>query len=222
MWRKPSSGIRCLRSRHTHRDRSIHRHRRDESASVARSRRHVVVAQAAGREHAPGRDVAAGHGVGVRLLGRLPDRLRPVREEHRGRARGDLRSPAGVGFHPLPAVRHRGDPEVLQLRPGDADGAAARHPRAGVGAARRVRRGRLLRRHARHGRPLRDHGGHQGRRAPVPLPGDPQRPRRARPVLRRAGDPARPDGAAARGSRSRCTWRWTAPAGGRCCGTTGG
>ncbi len=42
-----------------------------------------------------------------------------------------------LGLHPLPAVRHRRDPQVLQLLPGHADGAAARRPRRGLGAARR-------------------------------------------------------------------------------------
>ena len=52
-----------------------------------RPRDDVVVAEAAGRQHAPGRDVPARHGQRVRVLGRLPDGLRPLRPGHRGRCR---------------------------------------------------------------------------------------------------------------------------------------
>ena len=51
----------------------------------------LVVAEAAGRQHPPGRDLPVRHGVGLRLLRRLPDRLRPLRAEHRGRPAADVR-----------------------------------------------------------------------------------------------------------------------------------
>ena len=63
-----------------------------------RPRDDVVVAEAAGRQHAPGRDVPAGHGQRVRVLGRVPDGLRPLRPGHRGPARRSCttgRWPAG-------------------------------------------------------------------------------------------------------------------------------
>ena len=87
----------------------------------------------------PGRDAPARHGLGVRLLGRLPHRLRPVRHEHRGRAADDPRRGRGVGIHALPAVGHRRDPQVLQLLPRHADARAARRARHALGP-RRTRR----------------------------------------------------------------------------------
>ena len=45
----------------------------------------------------PGRDPPARHGVRLRVLGRVPDRLRPLRQEHRGRARRDVRRPGRRG-----------------------------------------------------------------------------------------------------------------------------
>ena len=174
------------------------------------------------------------------LLRCLPDRLRPLRQEHRRRARRDVRDGAGVRVHALPAVGHRRDPQVLQLRAGHADGGAARRPRRVVGAARRDGHARLLRGHPGHRGALRDHRGREGRRPPLHVPGGAQRACRARPVVRRAGDRARPHGAAAgtrreHGVRPRAGHRRDggraavglpggarARAGGRCSGTTAG
>ena len=200
----------------------------------------VVVAQAAGRQHPSGRHVTARHGVGLRVLRCLPHRLRPLRQEHRRRARRDVRAGAGVRVHALPAVGHRRDPQVLQLRAGHADGRAARRPRRVVGAARRDGHARVLRGHPRHRGALRDHRGREGGRAPVHVPRDAQCPGRARPVVRRARHRARPHGAAAgprreHGVRPRAGHRRDggraalglsggarARTGGRCSGTTAG
>ena len=46
----------------------------------------------------PGGDVPVRHGLGLCVLGRLPDRLRPVPAEHRGRADGAFRQAARLGF----------------------------------------------------------------------------------------------------------------------------
>ena len=45
-----------------------------------------MVAEAAGRQHPSRRDLPVRHGVGVRVLRRLPHRLRALPAEHRGRA----------------------------------------------------------------------------------------------------------------------------------------
>ena len=79
----------------------------------------------------------------------------------------------------------------------------------GVAAARRGGRAGLLRGHPGHRGALRDHRRREGRRAPVHVPGAQQRPGGGRPVLRRAGHRARPDGAVA-GPGARA-WATAAP-----------
>ncbi len=95
---------------------------------------------------------------------------------HRGRADRAVRPSGRVRVHALPAVRHRRDPQVLQLLPRHADAAAARRPRPAVGAPRRGRGARLLRGDARLRHPLRDHRRAQERRPPLHVPAAPRTP----------------------------------------------
>ena len=69
--------------------------------AAAGPRRDLVVAQAAGRQHPPRRHLPVRHGLGLRLLGRLSHRLRPLRDEHRGRA-----APAATTSSRPPGSRH--------------------------------------------------------------------------------------------------------------------
>ena len=173
--------------------RPLHRDRGHRPAGPARSGRDLVVAQAAGGQHPSGRDLPVRHGVGLRVLRRLPDRLRPLPAEHRGRPGRAVRPADRLRLHPLPAVRHRRDPEVLQLLPGHPDAGAAGHPGRRLGAARRAGRARLLRVHAQLGHPLRAHRGSAQRGPPLHLPGAPRRPAGHRLLDGRAGHPLRLD-----------------------------
>ena len=57
-----------------------------------------MVAQAASRQHPSGCDVPVRHGLGVRVLRRLSDRLRALPAQHRGRAVPALRHSVASGF----------------------------------------------------------------------------------------------------------------------------
>ena len=74
-----------------------------------RTRRDLVVAQTAGREHTPGSDPSVRDGLRLRLLGRLPDRVRLLRTIDRRRAATPAHRPRGIRFHPLPTVGNRCD-----------------------------------------------------------------------------------------------------------------
>ena len=115
----PPGAPRRLRSDRARRP--VHRERGHRPAGSPGAGRDVVVAQAAGRQHPPGRDLPLRDGLGLRLLRRLSDRLRAVPAEHRRRAAAAVRHADRLRLHPLPAVRHRRDPQVLQLLPGHAD-----------------------------------------------------------------------------------------------------
>ena len=129
--------------------------------------------------------------------GAYPDRLRAVRAQHRGRAAPDVRGADRLRLQPLPPVRHRRDPQVLQLLPRHPDARAARRPRHQLGADRRGRRARLLRGHAVVGHPLRGHRRPAQRGPPLHVPGAPRCPDRHRPVAGRPAHPVRRHGPAA-------------------------
>ncbi len=99
----------------------------------------------------PGATYPFGMVVGLRVLGGLPHRLRPVRAEHRGRAAARSTSAqVASGFTPLPAVRHRRDPQVLQLLPRHPDAASPSTTSASCGTlVDEAGRAGLLRRDAR-------------------------------------------------------------------------
>ena len=138
-----------------------------------------------------------------------------------------LRRAARLRVHPLPAVRHRGHPQVLQLLPGHPDARAARCPRQHLAAARRAGLARLLRSHPGVGYPVRADRRSAQRGPPLHLPRAPRRPAGDRLLARRPGHPVRGHGPAAgpprldrtpgsprarswwRARRSRCTWSAT-------------
>ena len=125
----------------------------------------------------PGATLPARHGVCVRVLRRLPDRLRAVRHEHRGRPARALRPAVASRLHPLPAVRHRRDPQVLQLLPGHPDAASRWTTLARLGPARRGgRAGLLRRRRSSSGIRCELTVGPKQRGAPLHVPGAPRTP----------------------------------------------
>ena len=213
----------------------------DRPAGAARAGGDLVVAQAPGRQHPPRRDLPVRHGVGLRVLRRLPDRLRPATSSTPRACRRELYDrQIASGFTHFQqsgtgAIRKyynyfRVTPMLEPLDDlGDHLGAAGRGGRA-----------RLLRLHAELGHPLRAHRRSAQRRPPLHLPGPPGRPARDRLLDGRPGHPVRlhrsaavpPGDRSARGwprprrssraLRWPCTWSATPVTGASCCGTTGG
>jgi len=86
----------------------------------------LVVAETAGGQHPPGRHLAAGMVSACPYSGAYPTGYGRYLKNTEG-VPEEMFDLLQAPFHPLPAVRDGGDPEVLQLRPGHPDGAAAGH-----------------------------------------------------------------------------------------------
>jgi len=180
--------------------RPLHRHGGHRPPVARGVGRNLVVAEAAGRQHAPGGHLSAGHGVGVRVLGRLPDGLRALPAGHRRRPAHDPRRHQRLGVLPFPAVRHRRDPEVLQLLPSHSDDRTARGARNGMADSRRARRTGVVLVHAGQRNQVRADGRPEVCRPPLHVPGPPRRTTGGRLRPRRADDRARADRSGAGGS----------------------